>query len=240
MVRSFADNLNQNETDHRQRTHSLTMSKLSDYSKFDHLEDSDEDNATLEDIQQQRPQVATAAPSSVAAVSPLPAAVHRRHPGIANRFIFEYSGTAIYEWEQSLSEVVLYVPAPPVVNNGKIVCTISAHHLQLGLAGATQFFLDESTFAVVDTAESTWCFEEDDGKKVIAIYLHKVAKGVVWEAPLKGRFDAVLDPAALQQVQKELMLERWQEENPGMDFRGAEFNGSVPDPRTFMGGVKYD
>jgi hypothetical protein len=25
-----------------------------------------------------------------------------------------------------------------------------------------------------------------------------------------------------------------------MDFRGANFSGSAPDPRTFMGGVRYD
>ncbi|CAN0027242.1 unnamed protein product [Heterosigma akashiwo] len=36
-----------------------------------------------------------------------------------------------------------------------------------------------------------------------------------------------------------MMLERFQEENPGFDFSGAEFNGMVPDPREFMGGVKY-
>jgi hypothetical protein len=35
------------------------------------------------------------------------------------------------------------------------------------------------------------------------------------------------------------MLERFQEENPGFDFRDATFNGEVPNPRTFMGGVGY-
>lgn len=35
------------------------------------------------------------------------------------------------------------------------------------------------------------------------------------------------------------MLERFQEENPGFDFSNAEFNGMVPDPQKFMGGVKY-
>ena len=35
------------------------------------------------------------------------------------------------------------------------------------------------------------------------------------------------------------LIERFQEEHPGFDFRSAEFNGQVPDPRAFMGGVKY-
>jgi len=37
-----------------------------------------------------------------------------------------------------------------------------------------------------------------------------------------------------QEDQKRLMLERFQLENPGFDFSGAEFTGTVPDPRTFM------
>ena len=48
-----------------------------------------------------------------------------------------------------------------------------------------------------------------------------------------------LDPISIQLVQKELLLERFQEENPGMDFRDATMNGSIPDPRTYMGGIGY-
>ncbi len=42
------------------------------------------------------------------------------------------------------------------------------------------------------------------------------------------------------EMQKNILLERFQEENPGFDFSGAEVNGMVPDPRNFMGGVKYN
>ena len=48
-----------------------------------------------------------------------------------------------------------------------------------------------------------------------------------------------VDPFTQSEVQKSLMLERFQEENPGFDFSGATFNGQVPDPKTFMGGVGY-
>ena len=243
------------------------MSKLSDYSKFDHLDDSDEEDlitkpqaaallsspADVEHVVHTSSSAAVPSSSSSSstdvAVAGTAAAQHQRHSVISNRFNFEYDGASIYEWEQSLTEVTLYVPAPPQpssVRNGdanKIVCKISARHLQLGLQGAAQLFLDAPTFLPVDTDKSTWCLEDDDdndNKKVIAIYLHKAAKGVVWEAPLTGRFSAVLDPLSSQHVQKALMLERWQEENPGMDFRDAEFNGRAPDPRTFMGGIQYD
>ena len=48
-----------------------------------------------------------------------------------------------------------------------------------------------------------------------------------------------MDVFTREQVQKSMMLERFGEENPGFDFSGAEFSGSCPDPRNFMGGVKH-
>ncbi len=42
-----------------------------------------------------------------------------------------------------------------------------------------------------------------------------------------------------QEVRKNILLERFQQENPGFDFSDAKMNGNVPDPRNFMGGVKY-
>ena len=75
----------------------------------------------------------------------------------------------------------------------------------------------------------------DDGE--IEINLQKMAKAETWEMALKGH--GQMDPFTKAEVQKKLMLERVGEENPGFDFSGAEFSGSAPDPRNFMGGVKY-
>jgi len=229
------------------------MSKLSDYSKFDHLEsssDEEEEDKASKTRQPHHPVASSSSPARPQMEQPLSAttnastptattaeAVIRRHPTNSKRFVFEHANQPIYEFEQSLNEVVLYVPAPTTAG---IVCNISAQHLQLGLKQADRFFLDEDTGGAVDTTESTWCLEDDEnGAKQIVIYLQKMAKGLVWTSALTGRFDAKIDPLSLQQVQKEIMLERFQEEHPGMDFRDAEFNGSVPDPRDFMGGVSY-
>jgi len=86
---------------------------------------------------------------------------------------------------------------------------------------------------------------------VLTIELQKAAKGVVWDAACVGpespspspspspSYRVRLDAIQLEEEKRRLLLERWQEENPGMDFRDAAFNGSAPDPRTFMGGVSY-
>jgi len=112
---------------------------------------------------------------------------------------------------------------------------IQPSRLKLGLSGGSHWFLDEPTFDTVDISESTWSLE--DG--VITIYLIKAHRGLLWDAALKGNMGIQLDPFAKEDVKKSLLLERFQEENPGFDFRDAQFNGGVPDARTFMGGVNY-
>jgi hypothetical protein len=145
------------------------------------------------------------------------------------------SGSTVrYSLLFTVVEVNMYVTAPQGVKASQLVCNISSNRLQLGLRGSDRFFIDEETCSTVDTSESSWCMD-DDG--VINVVLIKAHRGETWESALKGQ--AVADALTKQEIQKDLMLERFQEENPGFDFRDATFSGSVPDPRTFMGGVKY-
>ena len=133
----------------------------------------------------------------------------------------------------------MYIDAPPGSTAAEIYCTITPTHLTLGLKGAPHPYLDEDTYSKVVVSESSWYLDSS----IIHIVLAKAHRGETWEACLRGATHAPgrseVDPVTKQQIQKEMMLERFQEEHPGFDFRGAEFNGAVPDPRTFLGGVKY-
>jgi hypothetical protein len=241
------------------------MSKLTDYSKFDHLDENDDESVEKE--KQVTPTPATASndgshqpPQQQQQQQKTPqdqGAVMRKDER-TGRFAFEYNGNKIYEWEQSLDDVTIYVDPPSFVTKGnQININIMPRRLQLGLHhqgnAGSQWFLNEATHGIVDVSESTWSLEEADGadgknKKVITIYLTKAHRGELWDAALQGNQNQAtaattgssLDPLAKEEVRKELMLERFQEENPGFDFRDAEFNGGVPDARTFMGGVKYE
>jgi hypothetical protein len=132
----------------------------------------------------------------------------------------------------------MYVDAPSgITSASSIYCTITATHLTLGLRGASHPYLDEDTYSKVVVKESSWFLDSN----IIQIVLAKAHRGETWESCLRGATHAAseVDPVTKQEIQKEMMLERFQEEHPGFDFRGAEFNGVVPDPRTFMGGVSY-
>ncbi|KAJ1453724.1 HSP20-like chaperone [Pelagophyceae sp. CCMP2097] len=150
------------------------------------------------------------------------------------RYQFKHEGRTVYEWEQSLEDVNLYIRSPAGMTKDMVECTITPNHLKLGISGNPPF-LDEATGGPVVRAESYWMLRDGE----INIVFQKMRKGETWESALRGRGGAAVDPLTRQEIQKELMLERFQEENPGFDFRGAEFNGAVPDPRGFMGGIKY-
>ena len=256
------------------------MSKLSDYSKFDHIVDSDDSEdeqqppipvarpasssppiiASLPQQQQQQQQEqqtissSTSSPTAPNSAATTTTTRFIRHPRIPTRFILQHAGRSIYEWEQSLDAIVLYIPTPPGVTSAhQLRCEIKPHRLQVGLRPPTstttsntnstnnnsqqQWFLDEPTGGTVDVASSTWTWEPS----VLTVDLQKANKGVVWETVCQGTTHNIkLDPLQLEEERQRCMLERWQEENPGMDFRNATFNGSAPDPRTFMGGVRYD
>ena len=64
-------------------------------------------------------------------------------------------------------------------------------------------------------------------------------KAEAWSAALRGRGGAEVDALTQEEVKKQLMKERFQEEHPGFDFSGADFNGEVPAARDFMGGIKH-
>lgn len=262
------------------------MSKLTEYSKFDYIDDGSSDDeedqstkaktpgAPFSETSQQPPSTApftaepvrptTAVAASSAPTTPSSGPSMRKNP-TTGRYSYEFNGRPVYEWEQKLEDVTIYLPAPPMIESHRqLHCQIFPHRLELGIKELIQtqnkFFLKEETFGLVDVSESTWYVEDET---TLVIYLAKAKKGEVWDFALKGNHTvntdgnnnnnsnnpidgshrnpalAQLDPMVKQEIQKDMMLERFQEENPGMDFRGAEFNGSVPDPRTFMGGVKY-
>lgn len=219
------------------------MSKLTDYSKFDQIDtESDEEEATH---------------NSTTRLNPADARmIHDSSK--TGRYFFLFQNRRVYEWEQTLSEVIVYVAAPPNRNVSKISidCQIAPNHVKLRLLDPQReqnpYFLDEPTFGSVEVDKSFWCIEQvetttdDDDQlkeiKMIVIYLQKANKAVVWENVFTGKFpDAKLDPMQVENAKQSLLLERYQEEHGGgFDFRDAKITGSVPDPRTFMGGVKHD
>ncbi|OAY74685.1 nudC domain-containing protein 2 [Ananas comosus] len=149
------------------------------------------------------------------------------------RHSYVHNGQKVFEWDQTLEEVNVYIDLPPNVSTKLFYCKIQSKHIEVGIRGNPPY-LNHELVHPVKTDSSFWTLE--DG--VMHITLQKRDKGHTWPSPILGQ--GVLDPYSADLEQKRLMLQRFQEENPGFDFSQAQFSGNCPDPRTFMGGIRFD
>jgi hypothetical protein len=159
---------------------------------------------------------------------------------------FRHENRVIYEWDESLDTVYCYIELPPLPPNIKpaaiLKVSIASTSISVGFKD-TPPYLSHQLQGIADTQESCWYISEkkgqtgkDMGLKELVIELQKAQKGVRWGCLFQGH--GTMNPLEEETLKKKLLLERFQEENPGFDFSGAEFNGQVPEARTFMGGPK--
>ncbi|KAL8241026.1 hypothetical protein R6Q59_014381 [Mikania micrantha] len=149
------------------------------------------------------------------------------------RHSFFHGSQKVFEWDQTLDEVNMYINLPKGVPTNLIYCKIQSKHVEVGIKGNPPY-MNHDLSSPVKTDSSFWTIEDD----ILHITLQKRDKGQTWSSPIEGQ--GQLDPYAADLEQKRLMLQRFQEENPGFDFSQAQFSGNCPDPRTFMGGIRSD
>ncbi|XP_006848216.2 nudC domain-containing protein 2 [Amborella trichopoda] len=147
------------------------------------------------------------------------------------RHSFVHRGQKVFEWDQTLEEVNIYISLPQGVPTKLFFCNVQPKHLEVGIKGNPPY-LNHDVASPVKVDSSFWTLE--DG--TMHITLQKRDKGQTWPSPILGQGE--LDPYSVDEEQKRLMLQRFQEENPGFDFSQAQFTGTCPDPRTFMGGIR--
>lgn len=162
-----------------------------------------------------------------------------KHATEKGRYLFHYKGQKVYEWEQTLEDIIVYIDAPPDTHASNFSITIHPNSLRVALKHHDRDFFQEPLFSTIIPSESSWYLDNDT--RCLVLTLGKAHRGEPWETVLGGRFAnaGTMDPNS-EEIQQELIRERFQEEHPGFDFRDATFSGSAPNPRTFLGGVKYE
>ena len=102
-----------------------------------------------------------------------------------------------------------------------VQCSLKSRHLSLSVAGKE--VLKGKLFDSTIADEATWTLEDN---KLIRIVLTKTNRdaGNCWSSLLENEYAA--DPWVQDQTQMKLTLERFQRENPGFDFSGAEISGN--------------
>ncbi|NXR14711.1 NUDC2 protein, partial [Semnornis frantzii] len=124
-------------------------------------------------------------------------------------------------WYQTLEEVFIEVRVPPGTRAKDVSCSLQSRHIALSVRG--QGVLQGKLFDSTVTDEGTWTLED---RKLIRVVLMKTNRdaGNCWTSLLENEYAA--DPWVQDQMQRKLTLERFQRENPGFDFSGAEISGN--------------
>ena len=181
---------------------------------------------------------------------------------VAERKKFVFNGRTIFEWEQSLEDVTLYILPPKGITAKQIECEFKKQHLKLGIKGIKPF-INENLAYKIDHEESTWYMEKINDPKQkkdkenekgkgkgkgkekeipqneLVIVLSKLNLGETWLSVL-GERQQKLNQIEAQKMKKTLMIERFQREHPGFDFSNAKFDGACPDPDKFLNGINQD
>ncbi|XP_065127232.1 nudC domain-containing protein 2 [Paramisgurnus dabryanus] len=129
--------------------------------------------------------------------------------------------TAWGSWYQTMEEVFIEVNVPPGTSAKEIKCNISSKQIELHVK--SQQIFKGKLFGSTVSDEAMWTLED---KKLIRIVLMKTNReaGNCWLSLLEGEYAA--DAWVQDQMQRKLTLERFQRENPGFDFSGAEISGN--------------
>ena len=143
------------------------------------------------------------------------------------RLQFKHGDRVVYEWEQNLEDVNMYIELPPVFRPKireqmkkqlepgqtlpELEVKIEITHVTVGIKGNPPF-MSENLGGRIKSDESYWMIEDEE----LNILLCKMKKGETWTCACQGH--EAMDPLTQQEVQKNILLERFQEENPGFDF----------------------
>jgi hypothetical protein len=166
----------------------------------------------------------------------------------SSRIPFVFDNKKVYEWEQNLEDIIIYIETPPILlpENRNIIeknlkpgekfpklnIKFQSKRLTIGIDGNSPY-IDEELYSNVKDSECIWQYE---GKE-IEITLPKALKAETWKSVFIGH--GSLDEFQIEEAKKKILKERFQEEHAGFDFSDANISGNVPDPKSFLGGIKY-
>lgn len=124
-------------------------------------------------------------------------------------------------WWQTIEEVFIEVDLAIVLSAKDIKCSIKSKSISLSIKGSAIF--EGELFEHIHDDEAVWTLED---KRYVRICLSKAHNTAAhcWPSLLVGQYK--VDPMTFDEMQKKLTLQRFQFENPGMDFSSAEMSGN--------------
>ncbi|XP_067663555.1 nudC domain-containing protein 2-like [Haliotis asinina] len=125
------------------------------------------------------------------------------------------------QWWQTIEEVFIEVDVPKDTKSKEIKCEIKPNSIRVVVKENT--ILDGSLFETVKADDSLWTLEDRKLMRICLLKCHATAAHC-WKSLIRGQDE--VDPMTLSEMEKKLTLQRFQMENPGFDFSGADVTGN--------------
>ena len=145
--------------------------------------------------------------------------------GFEDQSGFISSNTSWGKWGQTIDDVTIEIDVPNGISSKEIKCMIKTDRISVIVRNSK--ILEGNLYDVIVPDDSVWTLED---KKLLRILLQKRERhaGNCWKSLMADNTYAV-DPMTFQEMEKKLTLERFQRENPGMNFANAEVTGNYHD-----------
>ncbi|XP_033632142.1 nudC domain-containing protein 2-like isoform X1 [Asterias rubens] len=125
------------------------------------------------------------------------------------------------KWYQTMEEIFIEVNAPEGTTSKMVKVIFGSKQLACTVRGE-ELIKGELSAAVISD-ECTWTLEDNKLIVIVLVKSSRLAENC-WHSLLKDQYTA--DPYIYDQMEKKLTLQRFQHENPGFDFSGAEITGN--------------
>src|SRR3989338_4863691 len=127
-----------------------------------------------------------------------------------------------YEWKQSRNEVFLRFPVSAGKKGRDIRVDTTLNTIWAGLKSDSPVLNGKLSSNIIPD-DTLWTLNDES---VVEIVLVKAKHHESWKSVLEGKDE--VDLFTQEEMNKKMMLEKFQAEHPGFDFSGAEFTGQVP------------
>ncbi|XP_046369852.2 nudC domain-containing protein 2-like [Haliotis rufescens] len=125
------------------------------------------------------------------------------------------------QWWQTIDEVFIEVDVPKDTKSREIKCEIKPNSIRVAVKENT--IINGYLAETVKADDSLWTLEDRRLMRICLVKCHATAADC-WKSLIRGQYE--VDPLTLSEMEKKLTLQRFQMENPGFDFSGAEVTGN--------------
>lgn len=135
--------------------------------------------------------------------------------------VTDSQGITLYEWEQDLDDIKMYIMLQPNFPTQEIECIINPTTFSLRLKG-DKIYLIKGTFQYRVKHSTSYWYVDDN---CLEILINKMDKGSAWEHVIVEH--PKISYKLFDETKRKLLLQRYQETHNGMDFTNAEVGGEL-------------